>query len=116
MMPPPTKLERRVSHQEPTFAVSTVQVGARGERTTDVKCTTDNKECDIQVMGNPAKMTAKWDGGALVVTTKASIQGTDILQVEKWSLSEDGKTLTTESSLTLPQGENKSKLVFKKAN
>jgi len=34
-----------------------------------------------------------WDGAALVVATKASMQGQDITQNEKWALSPDGKTL-----------------------
>jgi hypothetical protein len=115
MMPPPTKLERKVDHKDPEFSVTTLQANARGERTTEAKMTTDGKECEIQIMGRPAKAKAVWEGKSIVVNTKAEFQGTEVLQVEKWTLSEDGKTLTTEASLNSPMGENKSKLVFKKA-
>ncbi len=115
MMPPPTKLERKIAHKDPDFNVTTLQANARGERTSEAKMTTDGKECEIQIMGRPAKAKAVWEGKSIIVTTKAEFQGNELTQVEKWTLSEDGKTLQAESTLNSPMGENKSKLIFKKA-
>lgn len=114
MMPPPSKMERKVSHKDPQLAVTTLQASQRGERTTEVKYTTDGKESEVQLMGRPAKVSAKWEGSSLVVTTKLEFQGNEMTQVEKWSVSSDGKTLTSEGTMNSPMGENKTKLIFTK--
>jgi hypothetical protein len=112
MMPPPSKMERKIAHKDPEIGVSTFQASERGERTTETKYTTDGKEAEVQLMGRPAKVTAKWQGSSLVVTTKLEFQGNEIVQVETWSLSSDGKTLTSEGTMNSPMGENKTKLIF----
>ncbi len=114
MMPPPSKMERKIAHKDPQMTVSTLQASQRGERTTEAKYTTDGKEAEVQLMGRPAKVSAKWEGETLVVTTKLEFQGNEMTQVEKWSLSSDGKTLTTEGTMNSPMGENKTKLIFSK--
>lgn len=114
MMPPPSKMERKVAHKDPQITINTLQVTPRGERNSETKYTTDGKENEVQLMGRPAKVTAKWDGSALVVTTKLAVEGAEVVQVERWSLSSDGKTLTSEGTLSSPMGENKTKLVFNK--
>lgn len=40
--------------------------------------------------------TVGWEGAVLTVATKATVQGQEILQNEKWSLAADGKTLNLE--------------------
>jgi len=114
MMPPPSKMERKVAHKDPQLTVTTSQASQRGERTTEAKYTTDGKESEVQLMGRPAKVSAKWEGSALVVTTKLEFQGNEMTQVEKWSVSADGKTLTSEGTMNSPMGENKTKLIFTK--
>lgn len=116
MLPPPSKLERNINHSDPQFTVSTVQATPRGERTSEAKCTTDGKECDIQIMGQAAKMKATWEGEVLVVVTKAQLQGTELEQIERWMVEDGGKVLKTVSKLRLPQGENESTLIFTKAD
>ncbi len=114
MMPPPTKVEAKITHKEPEVTMNILQVTARGERTSEFKFATDGKEVETQVMGRPGKVKAKWEGSALVVTTKAEFQGNEILQVEKWTLGEGGKTLTAEATMNSPMGENKTKRIFVK--
>jgi len=114
MMPPPTKMERKVSHKDPDLTITTTQASQRGERTSEAKYTTDGKESEVQLMGRPAKVKAVWEGSTLVVTTKLEFQGSEMTQVERWGLSSDGKTLTTEGTMNSPMGENKTKLVFAK--
>ena len=48
--------------------------------TTTVKYSTDGKETTNEMMGAPTKSTAKWDGNALLVVTKADFQGNEITQ------------------------------------
>jgi hypothetical protein len=58
--------------------------------------------------------TVGWEGAAMVVATKASVQGQEISQNEKWSLAPDGKTLNLERVVGFG-GQNMSiKLAFNK--
>jgi len=58
--------------------------------------------------------TVAWEGPVLTVATKASVQGQEISQNEKWSLAPDGKTLNLERVVGVA-GQNMSiKLAFNK--
>jgi hypothetical protein len=60
------------------------------------------------------KSKARWDGRTLVIETKGSTDNGDISALGKWSLSEDGKTITETSNFTGPQGEMVLKTVYEK--
>ncbi len=115
MMPPPDKLERDIDHKDPDIKIKTLQAGARGERTSESKLTTDGKESSVQVMGREAKSIAAWKGSKLTVKTKLEFNGAEILQNETWTLSGDGKVLTIENAISSPQGEFTMKNVFTKS-
>jgi hypothetical protein len=58
--------------------------------------------------------TVGWEGAAMIVATKASVQGQEISQNEKWSLTADGKTLNLDRVVGVG-GQNMSiKLAFNK--
>jgi hypothetical protein len=58
--------------------------------------------------------TVAWEGATMTVATKASMQGQEITQNEKWSLAPDGKTLNLERLVGFG-GQNMSvKLAFNK--
>jgi hypothetical protein len=99
--PPPSTMTRKVTHSDPAMTV----VEARDDQSTTVKYSTDGKETTNELMGAPTKSTAKWDGNALLVVTKADFQGTEITINSKWTLSPDGKVLTDTWHLVTPQGE-----------
>jgi len=75
---------------------------------------TDGTEFTNTVRGQEVKGTAKWDGNTLVVTQKLEIQGNVITFVQRWSLAEDGKSITQDVTITTPQGEVKTKTVLDK--
>jgi hypothetical protein len=105
-IPPPATMTRKVEHTDPAINVVTVQTGgAQGDATITQKFSTDGKETTNELMGSPTKSTAKWDGKALVIATKADFQGTEITINMKWSLSDDGKVLTDAWHIVSPQGE-----------
>lgn len=56
--------------------------------------TLDGKETTNDVFGNALKATVTWDGPVLVIRTSGKFGGTDILLVDRWSLSPDGKVRT----------------------
>jgi hypothetical protein len=105
-MPPPTSMTRKVDHSDPALSFTEAVVGSpQGDVTTTFKMTTDGKEATNTIMGNAAKTTAKWDGNTLVIDMSADFQGTEIKLTDKWSLAEDGKTLTDARHIAAPQGE-----------
>jgi len=69
-----------------------------------MKYSTDGKETTNDMMGNPLKTTAKWDGSALVINGKADFGGAEITLTDKWTLSDDGKVLTDAMHIESPQG------------
>lgn len=112
--PAPQMMIRKVKHSEPSLSMSTYQKGAQGELNSELSYTTDGKLCVNKVRGGEAKGTAKWEGGKLVIESSQEVQGAALKSRETWSLSGDGKTLTIDGHLTLPQGEFDVKQVFDK--
>jgi hypothetical protein len=105
-MPPPSTMTRKVDHNDPALSYTqAVSGGPQGDQTVTMKYTTDGKESTNELMGNPVKATAKWDGGALVISAKADFGGAEIALVDKWTLSDDGKILTDVMHIASPQGE-----------
>ena len=76
--------------------------------------TTDGKETSYQANGADVKATLRWDGDALKIDSKASIQGMDILIKDKITLGDGGKTMTDAVHVASPQGDLDLALVFEK--
>jgi hypothetical protein len=104
-MPPPTSLTRKVDHKEPAVTVDTAQSGPQGDISTTFKYATDGKETTNSFMGSDLKCTAAWEGKTLVINSKGEFGGSEVKLVSKWTLSDDGKTLTDASHITMAQGE-----------
>jgi hypothetical protein len=105
-MPPPTTMTRKVDHKDPALTMEVATTGGpQGDQTQTMKYSTDGKETVNSMMGNDVKSTAVWDGNALMIAAKADFGGAEIKLTDKWSLSDDGKTLTDVMHIAAPQGE-----------
>jgi hypothetical protein len=114
-IPAPTTYTRKIMHAEPSITIEDTQTGsAMGDQHDTRTYTTDGKEVTYQSNGADVKAALTWDGDALQVDSKASIQGMDILIKDKIALSEAGKTMTDAVHITSPQGDLDIKLVFEK--
>jgi len=113
-MPKPKRVDYVLTHKDPELKVKSTAMTQQGEVTNEVKILTDGKEFTNELHGQQIKGTAKWEGQALVVTQKASMQGTEIVVVTRWTLAEDGKSLTQEVTISGPQGELKQTAVLDK--
>jgi hypothetical protein len=113
-VPAPELLTRTIKHDDPLLEISTHQKGAQGESTTQLKYTTDGKECINKLPTGDAKGTAKWQGDNLVVESVREVQGNQIKAKETWTLSGGGKVLTILNHFSVPQGEFDLKYVFEK--
>lgn len=98
-----------------SLSMTTLQKGSQGEVTTNLKYTLDGKASTNTTGTGDSKSVARWDAGHLVIETSREVQGADLKSVETWEISGDGKMLTIETHLTLPQqGEFVVKQVFDK--
>jgi hypothetical protein len=113
-MPAPNSMTSKIAHEDPTLKNSTKQSSARGDFESESNYTTDGKECTNQMFGNPVKSTVKWDGDALLIDTKAKFGDNDVTIQDKWTLSEDGKTLTIVRLFKSSMGEGGQTLVLDK--
>lgn len=105
-LPPPASMVRKIEHKDPELKIFTAIQGAQGEITTSYRYTTDGKECVNSVRGVDIKGSAKWDASTLVIDSERPLpNGAPVKTHEKWTLSDDGKTLTSVSRIAMPQGD-----------
>lgn len=109
--PTPEVMTRSVQMLPGQIAMTTFQKGAQGEVTTALKYSLDGKPST----NDASTGTARWNGNTLVIESSRIAQGTKLTQRDTWTLSPDGKTLTVQSHIKLPNGEFEVKQVFEKA-
>lgn len=114
-MPPPVSQVMKIEHADPSMVVNQDQEGADGQKVSmTMKYSTDGAESTNDFRGNPAKITAKWDGDALVVNTKLDFQGMEIKIVNTMKLAADGKSINSVSKIETPQGDFESTSLLEK--
>lgn len=113
-MPPPTSGSQKITHEDTNIKVVSTWSGDQGEMTIDATYTTDGKECANKSPMGDSKSTLKWDGDVLVIETKADFQGNTATITSRWSLSEDGKTLTEKAHFSSSMGEGDMTAVYDK--
>jgi hypothetical protein len=110
--PAPSSMTRKIAHNDPKLILTTTQKGAQGEVTSKLAYTTDGKESVNQVAGGESKGIAQWIGDKLIIESSREFQGVTLKQKDIWTLSDDGKTLTIDSHVSIPNGEYDIKQVF----
>jgi hypothetical protein len=113
-MPVPTSASSKIDHKDPSLKLVATQVGEQGERTFEMNYSTDGAETTNQIGRLTVKSKAKWEGTALLVESKGTTENGDLTINDKWTLSEDGKTLTVTRVVSGPQGEMTIKVVQEK--
>ena len=115
--PAPLSMTRKIAHNGPKLILATTQKGAQGEVTSNLVYTTDGKESvNKSSLSGESKGTAQWIGEKLMIESSREFQGATLKQKEIWTLSADGKTLTMDSHVSIPNGEFDVKQVFDKHN
>ena len=105
MVPKPEKMTRKIAHNEPNLLIATTQSGPRGESSSELKLVIDGKEQSNKLGATEVKSTPRWEGQVLRIDTKRPFQDGEILMQEKWTLSENGKTMTIATHIVAPMGE-----------
>ena len=112
--PAPQSITRTITQRGVKLSMTNVQKGAQGEVTTEFVYTTDGKLVTNKVQNGESKGSAQWIGGQLMIESSREVQGATLTQKDIWTLSADGKVLTVNSHVTLPNGEFDIKQVFEK--
>jgi hypothetical protein len=111
----PDVVIRVVDHHDPLINLHTIQTTDNKTTMSDVSYFTDNSVTMNTIRGRDAQCRAYWDGQALVVRTKMIMANGEHEVIEdRWELSADGKTLTTESHIVTESGEANLTLVCEK--
>ena len=112
--PAPRSITRKITHSDPKLTMVTTQKGAQGDVTSTLNYTTDGKEVTNKLQTGESKGSAQWIGDKLMIESSREVQGTVLKQKEIWTISGDGKTITVDAHVSLPNGEFDVKQVFEK--
>ncbi len=112
--PAPLGATRKIVQSGERLSLTTVQKSTKGDVTTQLNYTTDGKESVNQSQTGESKGTAQWIGDKLMIDSSREVAGAVLKQREIWTLSAEGKTLTIDAHVSLPNGEFDVKQVFEK--
>lgn len=86
----PSGITIKFDHKDNSLSESLMLVTDGGDRSVDLKYTTDGKESTQELMGQPSQTSVKWDNDGWLIEWKA--EGRSFTR--KVTLSADGKTIT----------------------
>ena len=112
-METPQSVTRKIVHEEPNVTMVVTQKNSRGDMTTEFKYATDGKEYVNKTRLGEARSTLRWDGDALLLSTRRTVMGRDLRIDDRWTLSADGRTMTITGKIT-GGADNDYTIVFEK--
>lgn len=104
----------KVDHKDPQLKVNVTMPGPEGEAPVEMNYRTDGTETENSFGPMTFKGKGRWEGESVVIESKAESDMGSMSMKEKWTLSDAGKTLTIERSMSSPQGEMAMKAVYDK--
>ena len=112
--PTPEFMTRTITQKDLLLEIKTHQKGAAGETTTELKYTTDGKECINKLPQGESKGNAKYVDGKLVIDSTREAAGNELKFKETYTLSPDGKGLTINNHVSVQGQEFDITFVFTK--
>jgi hypothetical protein len=110
--PMPTSITRTVVQKGVNLSVDTVERGANGQQTAHAIYRTDGVDTTNHFNTGEGTSHAFWDGETLVIRTSMKTKsGVEVVMEERWDLSSDKNTLTTDSHIETSKGTADLKLV-----
>lgn len=97
-----------------TVKVTTTTSGSRGERTSERTYVIGKEVTSKMSDGDEATTTAKWDGGALVISSTVKEPDGAVETKETWTLSADGKVLTKHRHTHSAKGDHDETYILEK--
>jgi hypothetical protein len=115
VLPAPQRRVAVIEHQEPALRATMKQTANSVESVSELRYTTDGKECRNSSAFGELRTTVAWEGSALLLhTTGKARDGSEFRMDDRWALSADGRQLKMERSLSNSLGETHQRLVFEK--
>jgi hypothetical protein len=113
-LPRPLAYQRNVDHKDPVIRMVSHQSTQMGEQTVVATMRTDGVQTANPTRTGDTKTIGRWQGRDLELTTTKQVEGGEAVTHETWSLSADGKTLTSTTHFKTPRGEFDVKMVLEK--
>lgn len=104
-LPAPQSRTDVIEHQEPRLHIKRTGTGASGPISVELTFAVDGKPHKNLIGGNELMSTLKWEGAVLVMESTTQTPQGEASISDRWSLSEDGKTLTQTRNITV-QGQS----------
>lgn len=98
----PTAITVKFDHKDNSLSETLTLTTDGGERSLDLKYTTDGKETSQEIMGQAGQTVVKWENDGWLIEWKADGRSF----VRKLTLSADGKTMTMVVTQSSPDGGN----------
>ncbi|MGI9066733.1 MAG: hypothetical protein ACR2HX_10050 [Pyrinomonadaceae bacterium] len=103
-----------IIHKGRSLSNSITADSVQGRQEFKMNYTTDGKQAVNKMGPLEIKSTLKWVGNSLVISSRFIVNNADISSEATWTLSPDGKTLTTSTRFKGSLGDSSQKLVFEK--
>jgi hypothetical protein len=103
--PAPQSMIDKIDHQEPVLRLTSTRVDQGAEDSASLSWTTDGKESSNTLRGGEVKSKLRWEGAVLFMESVMNVGGNALSLQDKWTLSQDGKTLTMVRHYSGPEGD-----------
>jgi hypothetical protein len=113
-LPTPLAYRRNIDHKDPVIRMVAQQSTQMGEQTVVSTIRTDGVQTTNPSRTGDSRTTGRWQGRDLELITTKQVEGGEAVTHEIWSLSADGKTLTSTTHLKTPRGEFDVKMVLER--
>jgi hypothetical protein len=114
----PQKLTLSIAQTPTSIVVDRAQTNQMGETVVKLTYALDGSASknQLSIQGNPVDISTvvTWEGDSPVFTNAMKFGDNDVQSVDRWSLSEGGKKLTTSRTFNMGGQEMSSKLVLNK--
>jgi len=104
-VPPFQSYEWDVEQDGSALRILRRSVTVRGESVSSARFTPDGSDAVLKVDQHEGKLSAKWDGPALVMTSQWQARNGDFTVVERWTLSPDGNSIVADTTVKAAAGE-----------
>lgn len=103
-MPPPQSRTDVIDHKEPALVINRTQMTPNGEVSARLVYAVDGKPYKNTVADAEVTSTLRWDGPVLVIVSTVGTPNGEATLTDRYTLSEDGKTLTQSRTINI-QGQ-----------
>jgi hypothetical protein len=91
---PPQSKVQIVEHKGAELVVTIDEINERGTVHGVARYTTGGEDVVNDVLGNPMTSSISWEGAVMIMRTWGKFGNADLVLVDRWSMSPDGRTLT----------------------